>query len=126
MVGALALAACLGAWSAAQAHAYVFELSVSGARTGRSISPGFLGLALEYNTVQALAGSTPQSANPVFVQLLRNLDPQGGGVLRIGGQSTDRSWWPVPGMAQPLGVTYKLSPAWAASARSLAAATGVR
>jgi hypothetical protein len=125
-LGALALVAALCAWATAQAQAYVFRMSVSGARTGRTIQPGYLGLALEYNEIPELAGATPRSVDPVFAQLLRNLDPQGNAILRIGGQSTDRSWWPVPGMAQPLGVTYKLGPAWAASARSLAQATGAK
>jgi hypothetical protein len=57
------------------------------------------------------------------MQLIRNLDSVGRPVLRIGGQSTDRTWWPVPGMRQPLGVTYNLTPAWTASARTLAQAT---
>ena len=46
--------------------------------------------------------------------------------MRIGGQSTDRAWWPVRGMTQPLGVTYDLTPRWAAAARALAQATGAR
>ena len=55
----------------------------------------FLGLALEFNEIPGLSGPTARSVNPVFVQLLRNLDPGGRLSVRIGGQSTDLVWWPV-------------------------------
>ena len=124
-VGALAVIAAAGCLSAS-AQAYSFRLSVSRTDVGRRIPANFLGLALEYNTIPQLAGATPQSVDPVFAQLLRNLDPSGQPVIRVGGQSTDRAWWPVPGMAQPLGVTYNLWPGWTADARSLAQATGAK
>jgi hypothetical protein len=57
---------------------------------------------------------------------VRSLDPQGRPNIRIGGQSTDRVWWPVRGMSQPLGVTYDLSSRWATAARSLAQATNAQ
>jgi hypothetical protein len=101
-------------------------MTVGSATVGRPIAPNFLGLAFEYNTIPQLAGATPASVNPVFAQLVRNLDPAGHPVIRIGGQSTDRTWWPVNGMARPYGVTYSLSPAWMAAASSLAQATGAQ
>jgi hypothetical protein len=121
MVGALVMfaAACLSA----RAQAYAFRMSVGSATTGRPIAPNFLGLALEYNTIPQLAGATPATVDPVFDQLLRNLDPAGRPVIRVGGQSTDRTWWPVRGMKRPYGVTYDLWPGWTAAARSLIAAT---
>jgi hypothetical protein len=115
-----------GAWAAPSAHAYVARLSVGRAPVGRPIPSNFLGLALEVNEIPRLSGATPQSVNPVFAALVRNLTPAGSPVVRIGGQSTDRAWWPVPGMSRPLGVTYGLTPAWTAAARSLAQATGAR
>lgn len=62
----------------------------------------------------------------MLVALIRNLDPAGRPMLRIGGQSADRSWWPVPGMSRPLGVTYDLGPSWTAATRALARATNAR
>jgi hypothetical protein len=47
-------------------------------------------------------------------------------VLRIGGNSTDATWWPVPGVTPPAGVRYALTPAWLAAARALASAAGAR
>jgi hypothetical protein len=90
------------------------------------LASDFLGLALEYNTIPEWAGNGSEPVDPVLVQLIRSLDPSGGPLLRIGGQSTDRTWWPVPGMRKPLGVTYDLTPGWTASARALVKATGAK
>ena len=104
----------------------MFRLGVTGTTHGRPLPSNFLGLAVEFNEIPTLAGSTPQSVNPVFAQLLKNLDPAGRPNIRIGGQSTDRAWWPVRGMGQPLGVTYDLTSAWAADAHALAQATAAQ
>jgi hypothetical protein len=89
------------------------------------IADGFVGLALEYSNVPQWAGSAGAPVNPVLVQLIRNLDPAGRPIVRIGGLSTDHSWWPVPGLSSP-GLLYALTPAWAASARALAEALNAR
>ncbi len=47
-------------------------------------------------------------------------------MVRIGGDSTDWTWWPVRGMRRPPGVSYDLSPAWIARARALTESTGAR
>ena len=90
--------------------------------SGTPLPAGFLGLSLEYTALDAYTGADAGSLDPVFVQLLRNLAPAPGQplVLRIGGDSTDATWWPVPGMTPPAGVRYSLTPAWLASARALA------
>jgi len=103
----------------------VFRVLV-GTPQGQAIAPDFLGLALEYRDIPALVGDDPKAVNPVLVQLIRNLVPKGRPMLRIGGQSTDRSWWPVRGVAQPRGVSYSLTPSWTASARALAQAANAR
>lgn len=108
---------------AGSAQAYVFRLGVTGATHGRAVPSDFLGLALEFNEIPQLAGATPPSVNPVFAQLLHELDPRGRPSIRIGGQSTDRVWWPVRGLPQPLGVTYNLTTRWTAAAHALAQAT---
>ncbi len=87
---------------------------------GRAIPAGFVGLSLEYPALLAYAGADPRHLDPVFEQLVRNLSPGRSPQLRIGGDSTDRTWWPVPGMARPGGVTYSLSPRWAGVAGALA------
>lgn len=123
VLGVLALVAATGFGAVAQA--YVFQVS-AGAPKGRPIATGFLGLALEYRSIPGLAGDDARGINPVLVQLIRNLVPHGRPVLRIGGQSTDRTWAPVRGMRRPLGITYDLTPGWMRSARALAQATDAR
>lgn len=118
VVGLTAAASC--AWTAAPASAYVYRLGVTGATHGRPLPSDFLGLAVEFNEIPSFSGPTAQAVNPVLAQLVKNLDPAGRPNIRIGGQSTDRAWWPVRGMAQPLGVTYGLNARWAADAHALA------
>jgi hypothetical protein len=122
----LVLIAAAGAGSGAVARASVFRVSVTKRSQTRPIRPDFLGLALEYRSIPALTGSGPQTVNPVLVQLIRNLVGHGRPVLRIGGQSGDRTWWPVAGMRRPPGITYDLTPRWMTSAHALAQATDAR
>jgi hypothetical protein len=100
------------------------SLTVSGAPTGRAIPSGFLGLSLEYPAVEAYAGSDPKAINPVFEQLIRNLAPGQAPSLRIGGDTTDWTWWPVPGVAKPHGIRYSIGNNFAAVTAALAHAVG--
>ena len=102
--------------------------TVGGPAASPPIAPGFLGLSLEYSAVASYAGPNPAAVNPVLVQLMRNLapEPDQSPVLRIGGDSTDRTWWPVAGIPRPPGVTFTITPRWLAVVRSLARAIGGR
>jgi hypothetical protein len=115
------LAVAIGGGLAGRALAAA-RVDIDRATATAPLPDGFLGLALEYSTIPTWVGSTTTSGgvNPVLVQLIRNLNPVGRPVIRIGGQSTDRSWWPVPHVREPAGVTYALGPTWAQSARLLA------
>ncbi len=93
---------------------------------GRSVPRGFVGLSIEYWALPLYTGPDPTAVNPVFEQLLRNINPGQHPQLRIGGDSTDRTWWPVPGMARPGGIRYGLTPHWASVTRALAHAVGAR
>lgn len=104
------------------AQAYQADVTVSATATTGPLPSGFVGLALEYNTIPKWVGNGTQPVDPVLLQLIRNLAPTGRPVIRFGGESTDRSWWPAPGLTAPLGVTYPLGPAWARSAHAFAAA----
>jgi hypothetical protein len=83
---------------------------------------GFLGLSIEYRAVEAYAGTDPNALDPVFVQLVRNLVPGQAPVLRIGGDSTDRTWWPTPGIMQLPGLTFSITKRWLAVTRALSGA----
>jgi len=93
---------------------------------GRAIPAGFLGLSLEYPALEAYAGADPLHVDPVFEQLIRNLSPGQSPVLRIGGDGTDRTWWPLPGLARPPGVTFALDNLWLRTAKALAAGLRAR
>ncbi len=99
-------------------------ITVSDRVVGRRIPQGFLGLSFEYPAVTFYTGS--RTLNRVFVRLIQNLTPGQAPVLRIGGDSTDTSWWPVPGLARPPWLKYTLTPGWLAATRSLAIALGAR
>jgi len=101
-------------------------ITVAGPATSRPIPPGFLGLSLEYFAIPAYAGTNPSQTDPVFVQLIRNLAPGQPPELRIGGDTTDETWWPVPGTPTPAGVKETLTPGWIAITKALATATGAR
>ncbi len=113
--------------AAPSALALTVGVRVTGARVGRPIPAGFLGIAFEYRAIPGMVGSgKPADVDPVAVRLIDNLAPGARPVLRIGGQSTDRTWWPVGGMRRPLGITYDLTPGWMRSARALAEATDAK
>jgi hypothetical protein len=100
------------------------SLTVSGATTGRAVPSGFLGLSLEYPAVEAYAGHDPKAIDPVFEQLIRNLTPGQAPDLRIGGDTTDWTWWPVPGVAKPHGIRYSIGDNSAAVTAALAHTLG--
>src|SRR5579884_2370881 len=96
------------------------EIRVTRRRIGRPVPSGFLGISMEFSSLYAYAGTEPAAPNPVFARLLGALAPGQRLVLRIGGDSSDRTWWPIPGMATPAWAQYTLSPHWTAVARALA------
>ncbi|HLI59445.1 MAG TPA: glycosyl hydrolase family 79 C-terminal domain-containing protein [Solirubrobacteraceae bacterium] len=89
---------------------------------GRPIPAGFLGLSMEFQALPAYAGTDPRAVDPVLVALIRALTPGQRPVLRIGGDSTDVSWVPAPGVRPPWfsGYTYPLTRRWLATAGALA------
>ncbi len=93
---------------------------------GPAIQPGFLGLSLENTAILPYAGRNPKAPDPVFLQLVRNLTPGQPPELRIGGDSTDWAWYPVPGLSKPRGVRVTLTPRWLAVMHALAADLNAR
>ena len=83
--------------------------------TGPPVRSGFLGFSIEFQAVRAYTGADPAAINPVLVQLIRNLTPGQAPVIRIGGDSTDVSWVPTPGVLAPSYVSYRLTPSWLAT-----------
>ncbi len=101
-------------------------MTVFGPMRARPIAPGFLGLSLEYKSIGEYAGSNPNAINPILVQLISQLSPGQRPELRIGGDSTDRTWWPGHGATKPLGAYIKLNSRWGEVAHALIAALNAR
>jgi hypothetical protein len=85
----------------------------------RPLPSGFLGLSMQYKAFEQYAGTNAKALNPAFLNLIRDIAPNQSPVLRFGGDSTDWTWWPVPGMKKPGGVTYTLTPKWLQIARAM-------
>jgi hypothetical protein len=102
-----------------------FTLKI-GQPEGRPVQAGFLGFSIEFQAIRDYTGSDPHRINPVFVQLVRNLAGGRAPVIRIGGDSTDASWAPAPGIHPPHQVTYKLTPSWYATTAAAIHALGAK
>jgi hypothetical protein len=123
---ALAWACLLLLAGAARAEASSVYPVVGSAPTSATIQPGFLGLSMEFYAVHKYTGSDPDAINPVLIQLIKNLNPGQAPVLRIGGDSTDQSWWPVPGVLPPRGIDYPLTEGWIRTTAALTNALGAK
>ena len=100
---AIAVLATIGLGSDPRVPSTATRLAVTQTTFGRPIPAGFLGLSLEYSRSSSTPAPIRQAIDPVFVQLIRNLNPGQAPVLRIGGDTTDWTWWPVPGLSKPPG-----------------------
>ena len=89
--------------------------------------PGsYLGIDVEYPTIPQWTGFRTGGVNEALINLIRNLAGPAGPILRVGGLSTDRTWWPVPGMRRPLGVTNRIGPIWLRDLRAIVDGTRAR
>src|SRR5579875_3610158 len=89
-------------------------VTVRASAIGPGVAQGFVGLATEYWNIEFEAGTDPSKPDTAFEQAARNLSPDGDLSLRIGGDSTDWTWFPIPGMKQPPWVRWVMTPTWAA------------
>jgi hypothetical protein len=133
VVAVLAVAIALGLGASHRSSAHEHHVTATptlllnvGGTSGRAIPAGFLGLSFEFPAVAAYAGTDPRAVNPVLLQLIRNLSPGQAPDLRIGGDTTDWTWWPVPGVAKPPGIRYTLTPTWVRVTGALARDLGAR
>jgi hypothetical protein len=135
LVAACALALLLLAWTAARGgqggdgHAAgdpALAIRLTGGGAPVSVPRGFVGFSIEYTSIARYLGGDPAAPNPAFLTLVRNLNPGQSPSLRIGGDTTDWTWWPVPGMTRPGGIRFTLTPSWATVVRAGARALDAR
>jgi hypothetical protein len=123
-VAALALVTLLGLPAVlrpatAAADQPILLVQVGANTVGQAMPPGFLGMSFEYKAMHLYTGRDPRTINPVLVSLLRGLAPGQAPVVRIGGDSSDQTWWPIRGMIPPGGITYALTKGWLRTTKAL-------
>jgi hypothetical protein len=123
---ATALALLAAAPGLASADETDVSAQVGDTPSGQTMPTGFVGISFEYKAMHVYTGRDPTHVNPVLVQLLRGINPEQPPVLRIGGDSTDQTWWPVRGVIPPGGVNYALTKGWLRTTQALASALGAR
>ena len=96
------------------------QVTVTGTPAGPPIPAGFLGFSFEYGAIHSYLGRNPAAPNPLLLGLIRGLGQGPTPIVRIGGNSSDDTWWPLPGVLPPLGVTYALTPDWLATVAAFA------
>jgi hypothetical protein len=81
--------------------------SVDPTKPGTQIQSSFLGFSHEWSGPPVLMGP-PGNTNPIYRQLVNNLTAYGGGPLlvRIGGNSTDKTTAPTTGVVAPMAQLY--------------------
>ncbi len=102
------------------------RVAVLARAAGPRIAPGFIGISFEYPALTQYTGVDPARLNSAFERLVANLAPGQSPVIRIGGNSTDTTWWPTRRLGRPAGASYSLSPRWLAIVTRLADALGAR
>jgi hypothetical protein len=100
------------------------ERRALGTVPGPFVPPSFAGFSIEYWSALDYLGAFGVP-NPAFAQLTRTLGAGGRGAptIRLGGNSTDGSWWNPDGAPRPTGVETDITPAWMAQLRAWSAAT---
>jgi glycosyl hydrolase family 79 len=106
--------------SVAAADQATLAANVGATPTGQPMAPGFLGVSLEYKALHVYTGRDPRAVNPVLLTLLRALAPGQAPVVRIGGDSTDSTWWPMRRVIPPGGINYALNKGWLRTTQALA------
>jgi hypothetical protein len=124
----LVILATIASLTAAGARADTPTISaqIGSSQGAQAMAPGFVGLSFEYRAMHVYTGRSPDAVNPVLVALLRGMAPNQAPVLRIGGDSTDVTWWPMRGVIPPGGVTYGLTKGWLRTTRALAVTLGAK
>jgi hypothetical protein len=110
----------------AQAADPLVSASVGSTPSGAPLPQSFVGVSLEFNWLHFYTGRNPNAIDPVFVALVRNLAPGEAPIVRIGGESTDATWWPIRHQRTPQGVSYALSSRWLAIVKGMATAMRAR
>lgn len=88
---------------------------IEATKTARTVPPSFVGLSIEHGDLPDYTG-TASAPNTLFAKLLATLGRYGNEAptIRIGGHSTDQSWWNPDRAPRPSGVFTDIDAAWVA------------
>ena len=95
------------------------NIAVESTTSGPPIRAGFVGVTTEFWDMFKDVGTDPTKPDVPYEQVLEALAPQGGLSFRIGGDTSDWTWWPLPGVATPPWARWTLTPTWMAVAQKL-------
>ena len=89
-----------------------------GTVAGAAIPRSFAGFSMEYWAVPSYLGQA--RPNPIFARLVQTLAAGGDGApaIRVGGNSTDSTWWNPGGLPKPADASQELNPAWLGAVRA--------
>jgi hypothetical protein len=78
---------------------------------GAEVPRSFAGFSIEYWAAPSYLGAT--KVNPIFARLVETLGATGQGAptIRLGGNSTDQTWWNPEGAPQPAGIVTDMTSA---------------
>jgi hypothetical protein len=93
----------------------VIDRRIAATTPGVAIPPSFAGMSIEYWSVPDYIGSGGH-VNTIFARLVGALAAGGHGppTLRLGGNSTDETWWNPGGAPRPPTITTDVTPDWLA------------
>jgi hypothetical protein len=89
-------------------------IAVDPAVQGPRLPESFLGFSQEYTLILADVGPPEAGTNPVLLGLYSNLARFGSGMpaVRIGGATTDTTWYDPSRGPRPRGIAYTVTPRW--------------
>ncbi len=124
LIAALAAVAFWGLSGASASAQTSVSASVGSSPGAYVMQPGFVGVSFEYSALHLYTGRNPAAIDPVLIGLLRGLAPGQSPWIRVGGDSADRTWWPIRGTMPPAGIDYNLTPGWIQVTKALASHLG--
>jgi hypothetical protein len=121
VVPSLFVAACGGGPRATE------TIDVDATHPGTVIADDFLGLSVEWFSVDTYLGDGRGGVRPEVVKLLAAFTGEAHRVsVRIGGNSQDDSWWNPSALPRPAGVSFDITPQLLATLGALQSAVGNR
>jgi hypothetical protein len=92
-------------------------------RAGRTVPRSFLGLSIEWDSIEPYAGPRGRRRTGLRALLAPLVREAGGLALRIGGDTADQAWWNPRARRRPAGVLQDITPATLAAVAWLADST---